>query len=149
MSAGDCPGPGTIYSDEVEKLVSAEILHKLKLFTPLLSGREIVSSEKTDSESAAFLKIDGEIHDLMACLKSADDERLHCINERIRDLHRRKQELERSRSMASDLRARAPVIDPCSIPWSELNFESKREITEQLIRVIYVTERSISIEGLI
>ena len=146
MNTGVCPGPGTIYSDEVENHVRSEIIRRLGSFAPLVPRqvKELVSKEY--SRPLELVKINNEINALVDRVNNADAELMHYINERIRELDGRKNALERHIIAGGCETSDYPGIDPRSMPWSQLDFEAQRQITEQLIRVIRITSCSISIE---
>ena len=106
--------------------------------------KELVSKEY--SRPLELVKINNEINALVDRVNNADAELMHYINERIRELDGRKNALERHIIAGGSETSDYPGIDPRSMPWSQLDFEAQRQITEQLIRVIRITSCSISIE---
>lgn len=147
MNSKACEGPGTIYSDEFEQLILDEINNKLAQFEHLRKQNEIGVSPELTTLNIEHAKIESEIPSLMERLSSADDVMYRYISDRIGELDARKQEVNKS---ISELKLRQEVgyaeIRNHVSKWEELSFPDKRQVIDQLIKVISATNDNVKIQ---
>lgn len=147
LNSKACEGPGTIYSDELEQIIYCEMRKKLEQFKVLRKRSGETANPELTALSVELTQVEGEIASLMDRMAGADDTLFRYIGERIRELDGRKQELTR-RSAELKLRKDADYaeIEGHLSMWDELEFEDKRQVVDQLIRVIYATSNEVRIE---
>ncbi|MEA4921536.1 MAG: recombinase family protein [Clostridiaceae bacterium] len=147
MSTRACPGPGTIYSDEVEQIVCEQIIKKLAKFTTLRKRIIKPANSQLAALNVELAQIESGITSLMDRLPDSDDTLFRYIAQRIHELDGKKQELsKRISELKLCKQADYTEINNHLTMWEELSFEDKRQTVDQLIRVIYATSDSIKIE---
>jgi len=147
MNSKACAGPGTIYSDEVEQLIGHEIRNKLAQFVVLRKRKDDKSKAKASAINIELTQVKNEINSLTERMAEADDIMFHYISERIQELDKKKQILqEKNSEMIKKEKGDYIEIRTHSTMWNQLSFEDKRQVVDQLIRVIYATSDLIRIE---
>lgn len=147
MNSKACEGPGTIYSDEFEQLIYDEMRKKLAQFKALKKRKGNILNPELTTLNVELTQVDGEINALMDCLAAADDTLFRYISGRVKELDGKKQELmKRVSELKLHKEADYTEIRNHLTMWQELSFDNKRQIVDQLIRVIYATSDSIKIE---
>lgn len=97
--------------------------------------------------SIQLTQVESEIAALMERLSVADDTMFRYISGRIKELDGKKQELmKRISELKLHKEADYTEISNHLTMWDELSFDDKRQMVDQLIRVIYATSDSIKIE---
>lgn len=147
LNSKACCGAGTLYTDEVERLVYSEMKKKLSQFQKLSrSERYVPNSEQTELE-IGLAEIGKEINSLLEKVRDSDNALLRYINERINVLDKRRSEIDRR---IKELKQKKDIpldeIDNHLTMWDELSFDDKRQVVDTLIRVIYATEKKITIQ---
>jgi hypothetical protein len=148
LNSKACPGPGTIYGDDLEKIISQEIGKKITEFTPLTKKSILYESDSILTLNRESDKISEEINAYIDKLMTANEIVAAYINQKMEDLHYRKQMLEQElkqlteRSEADAILSR---ITPKLSEWDGFNFEDKQEIVDILIDVIHVTKEGVEI----
>lgn len=103
---------------------------------------------ETESIKADILRIDDEIHSLMDRMAKADDVVFAYIQQRIKELHTKKSELEHKmqskarKNKSIDIK---PITEPLS-HWDDLSVREKHDIAVEMIDVIYISHFSSEIE---
>ncbi len=103
---------------------------------------------ETESIKADILRIDDEIHSLMDRMAKADDVVFAYIQQRIKELHTKKSELEHKmqskarKNKSIDIK---PITEPLS-HWDDLSVQEKHDIAVEMIDVIYISHFSSEIE---
>lgn len=147
MNSKACAGPGTIYSDEIEELIYHEIRKKLAQFTVLRKRNGNEFNAEMTAISIELVQVNDDINSLMERLTEADDTMFRYISGRIRELDKKKQILQvKISEMKQSEKPNYMEIRNHLSMWETLSFEDKRQIVDQLIRVIYATSDSIKIE---
>ena len=127
-----------VYQAMCERLESLEIARKQK---------EVPDAE-TESVKADILRIDGEIRSLMDRMADADDVVFNYIQQRIKELHAKKSELERKlqtkarKHKAIDTK---PLAEPLA-HWSELSVQEQHDVAAEMIDVVYISHHNEDIE---
>jgi hypothetical protein len=127
-----------IYSVMCERMKSLEIYHKQK-DTPDI---------EVESIKGEILKLDTEIRSLMDRMAEADDVVFAYIQQRIKELHSRKSELERKlQTKARKHRAinTKPLTEPLAM-WDTLTVQEKHDVAAEMIEVVYISHHSEDIE---
>lgn len=147
LNSKACCGAGTLYTDEVEKLVYCEMKKKLSQFRKLSSsGSCVPDTEQTELEIERA-GIDTEINSLLEKVRDSDNALFRYINDRINDLDKRKNGIEeRIKELKQKKDIPVDEIDNHLTMWDELSFDDKRQVADTLIRVIYATEKKITIQ---
>ena len=147
MNAKNCKGAGTLYTEEVEQLVLGEMKQKLRQFRTLSGKKTYAPNIELTKLEVELAEIDKEINSLVEKVRNSDNVLFRYINERINELDKRKnvindriRELNRKKDIPVD------EIDNHLTMWDELSFEDKRQVVNTLIRVIYATEKKITIQ---
>jgi DNA invertase Pin-like site-specific DNA recombinase len=148
LNSKACPGPGTIYGDDLEKIISQEIGKKITEFTPLTKKSILYESDSILSLNREIDEISVEINAYIDKLMTANEIVATYINQKMEELHYRKQMLEQElkqlteRSEADAILSR---ITPRLSEWDGFSFEDKQEIVDILIDVIHVTKEGVEI----
>ncbi len=127
-----------IYKAMCERIKSLEIARKQKE-TPDI---------ETESIKADILRIDDEIRSLMDRMAEADDVVFAYIQQRIKELHAKKSDLERKLQTKARKRKAIdtkPLAEPLA-NWDSLSVQEKHDIAADMIEVIYISHNSEDIE---
>jgi len=147
MNTKTCPGPGTVYSDEIELLVYAEIEQKLASFGTLSDPKAKIPDSHLHTLNIELTKIENEMRSLANRLPDAGDTLFLFIKEQLHFLsEKRSALLDRISMLNLGSGCGAPFLDPTAIPWEHLTFDDKRRVIDLLIRVIHVSSHQITIE---
>ena len=128
----------SVYTAMCERMEQIEIAHKQKE-APDAEAESI----KTD-----ILKLDVEIRSLMDRMAEADDVVFSYIQQKIKELHLQKSELER-RLQTKARKHRDIDTKPLQEPlakWEELSVQEKHDIAAEMIEVVYISHNSEDIE---
>ena len=147
LNSKNCKGAGTLYTDEAEQVVCNEIREKLEMFGKLSCyGQDMPNAELIQLENE-LAETDKEINALLEKVGNADTALFQYINLRITSLDQRKNEIN---ERIKDLRRRRDALvdetDDHLTAWEELSFDDKRQVVDTLIRVIYATGEKIIIQ---
>lgn len=147
MNSKACGGAGTLYTDDIEKIVSDEIKNKLSEFEKLSCGEEKNFCPERTALEAELAETEKEINGLLEKLNDSDSVLFQYINKRVSVLDKRRSDIaERLDELNMKKSKPAEVISGHVSMWEELGFEDKRRVTDALIRVIYVTDKRIMIQ---
>lgn len=147
MNSRSCTGPGTIYSDEFEALIYNEMRKKLAEFETLRKKQGSRTNPELTTVKVELAQVEEEISSLMSKIASADEVLSRYIGNRINELDARKQELSKQiGELSKHKETDYAEINNHLTMWEELSFDDKRQVVDQLIRVIYATSDSIKIE---
>ncbi|MBR1444944.1 MAG: recombinase family protein [Firmicutes bacterium] len=131
----------SIRPSEVEEKVFEAMKERLEQLVIEKKENEKPDS-KTESIKAEIIKADEEIKKLMEKLANADDVLFEYINNRVKELHTKKSELETA--LQSKVRKikrvyTSPLEEPLS-HWDELSMKEKHDVAATVIDVIYVSD---------
>lgn len=120
------------------RIASLEIAHKQK---------EAPDTE-VESVKAGILRIDTEIRSLMDRMADADDVVFDYIQQRIKELHARKSEMERQ--LQTKVRRRRqidtkPLAEPMAL-WDKLTVQEKHDFAAEIIETVYISHHNDEIE---
>ena len=121
-----------------ERLQQIEIAHKQKEAPDM----------EAESIKGDILKLDNEIRSLMDRMAEADDVVFAYIQQRIKELHSRKSELERKLQTKSRKRKAIntkPLTEPLAM-WDTLTVQEKHDVAAEMIEVVYISHHSEDIE---
>lgn len=149
MDSGACPGAGVIHADDLEGVVSREIVRRLEEFPILLPGGDALP----ESPEAAALRreralAEQELGALTEKVALADGALLSWIGRRMEELAEKSRELDRALAGLNARResdAQDRGIRGCSAMWSGLTLDEKRRAADLLIEVIYATSEEVQI----
>lgn len=123
-----------VYKAMCERMESLEIARKQK-GTPDL---------ETESVKTDILKLDTEIRSLMDRMAEADDVVFAYIQQKIKELHSKKSELERklqTKSRKHKAVDTKPLAEPLA-KWNTLSVQEKHDIAAEMIDVIYISHNN-------
>ena len=123
-----------VYNAMCERIKSLEIARKQKE-TP---------DKEAESIKADILRLDDEIRSLMDKMAGADDVVFGYIQQRIKELHSKKSELERKMQVKARKR-KAIDTKPLEEPlknWDSLIVQEKHDVAAEIIDVIYISHHS-------
>ena len=146
MNSGGCKGGGTIYTDEIEAIVGDEIRKKLAQLGNISNCKaESVNSDLLE-KNVQLAQVEREIAALLGRLTEADGVLLRYIKQRIEELDGKKRAL--AEDIARHQRGAEGGAEISDLPslWDALCFDDKRQVVEQLIRVICVTGDHVRIQ---
>ena len=127
-----------VYMAMCERMKQIEIAHKQKAAPDM----------EAESVKGDILKLDTEIRSLMDRMAEADDVVFAYIQQRIKELHSKKSELERKLQTKTRKRRAIdtkPLADPLA-RWSELSVQEKHDVAAEMIEVVYLSHHSEDIE---
>ena len=136
-----------IHIDDIAQKVYEAMCERVESLEIAKREKETPDTE-TESIKADILRLDGEIRFLMDRMAEADDVVFAYIQQRIKELHSKKAELERKlqtkarKHKAIDTK---PLAEPLA-NWTELSVQDKHDIAAELIEVIYISRNSDRIE---
>ncbi|MBR6069512.1 MAG: hypothetical protein IKP78_02835 [Ruminococcus sp.] len=103
---------------------------------------------EVESVKADILRHDTEIRSLMDRMAEADDVLFAYIQQRIKELHSRKSELERKLQTKARKRKAIdtkPLVEPLAM-WDTLTVQEKHDVAAEMIEVIYISHHNEDIE---
>lgn len=147
MDTKACPGPGTIYTDDMEEIVYQEMRKKMAQWATLRRQQGPAADPELTTLRVRLTQVEAEIAALVDRLTAADDVMYRYISDRVSQLDAQKQELqrqieERGRHKELDFREISNHLDT----WEALTFQDKRRVVDQLIQVIHATHDAIQIQ---
>ena len=128
----------SVYAAMCERLQQIEIAHKQKEAPDM----------EVESIKGDILKLDTEIRSLMDRMAEADDVVFAYIQQRIKELHSKKSELERKLQTKSHKRKAIntkPLTEPLAM-WDTLTVQEKHDVAAEMIEVVYISHLSEDIE---
>lgn len=147
MDTKACPGPGTIYTDDMEEIVYQEMRKKMAQWATLRRQQGPAADPELTTLRVRLTQVEAEIAALVDRLTAADDVMYRYISSRVSQLDAQKQELqrqieERGRHRELDFHEISNHLDT----WEALTFQDKRRVVDQLIQVIHATHDAIQIQ---
>ena len=103
---------------------------------------------ETESVKTDILKLDTEIRSLMDRMAEADDVVFAYIQQRIKELHAKKSELERklqTKARKHKTIDTKPLVEPLAV-WDTLSVQEKHDIAAEMIEAVYISHNSNEIE---
>ena len=132
---------------KLEEIVLQEMREHIGMLQIVKKQKNAPDAESETMENE-IIKIEGEIHSLMEKMAEADAVVFGYIQQRIKELHAKKTELERKmQTRARKLKAveSNPLEKPLS-EWETLSVQKKHEIASAMIDVIYLNHENNQIE---
>ena len=132
---------------DVEKQVFEAMTMRMNELEIAHKQKEIPDME-TESIKTDILKLDAEIRSLMDRMTEADDVVFAYIQQRIRELHAKKLELERrlqTKARKHKVIDIKPLVEPPAV-WDTLSVQEKHDIATEMIEVVYISHNSNEIE---
>ena len=129
--------------DELEDKVFEEMKKRLESIEIARREKEMIDPE-AESIKTELIEIDGEIRSLMDKMAKADDVVFAYIQQRIKELHAKKTDLDRrlhNRERKQKEIESNPLLEPLS-KWDTLSVQEKHDLAEQIIEVIYISHNS-------
>ena len=147
MNSKSCCGAGTLYTDEVEQLLCNMIRKKLSMFPTLSNYRDDVPDKMVTELETELAETEVEINSLLEKVSCSDTVLFRYINERINTLDKKRAEIIKSlTNLKSKKKIQSHEIDYHLALWEELSFNDKRQVADTLIRVIYASEKKLTIQ---
>ena len=128
----------SVYTAMCARMEQIEIAHKQKEAPDM----------EVESVKGDILKLDTEIRSLMDRMAEADDVVFAYIQQRIKELHSRKSELERKLQTKARKRKAIdtkPLVEPLAM-WDTLTVQEKHDVAAEMIEVVYISHNSEDIE---
>ena len=127
--------------DEVEQIVFAAMKERLESLAVAKSEQQRPDTE-AESIKTEIIRADEEIRKLMDRLADADDVLFGYIQDRVKQIHSKKSNLEEK--LRSKIRKHkeidtAPLADPMA-RWDSLTVEEKHALAVTMIDVVYVSD---------
>ena len=133
--------------DDIEKQVFEAMTMRMNELEITCKQKESPDSE-TESIKTDILKLDTEIRSLMDRMAEADDVVFAYIQQRIKELHAKKSELERklqTKARKHKTIDTKPLAEPLAV-WDTLSVQEKHDIAAEMIEVVYISHNSNEIE---
>lgn len=147
LNSKACKGAGTLYTDDIENLVYAEMKKKLSQFSVLRKNLPSVPDSQISSLEIEISGYEAEINSLMNKVADADPILIKYINERISDLDSKKTNAqERLRELRQKSDFSVCETENHLTMWEELSFEDKRIVADTLIHIIHATSDKVTIQ---
>lgn len=147
LGSKNCKGAGTLYADEIEQLVYAEIKSKLAQFPVLSTPAAAVPSAELRELEAELGEVNRETELLLNKVGGSDAVLFRYINDRINALEQRKTDISgKIKEYEKQEVITADGTDLHHTLWEELSFTDKRQVCDTLIQAVYATEKSIIIQ---
>ena len=127
-----------MYTAMCARMKQIEIAHKQKEAPDM----------EVESVKADILRLDTEIRSLMDRMAEADDVVFAYIQQRIKELHSRKSELERKLQTKARKRKAIdtkPLVEPLA-NWDTLTVQEKHDVAAEMIEVVFISHNSEDIE---
>ncbi len=127
--------------DEVEATVFQAMKKRLESLV-IAKSEKLKPDEEAENITTGIIRLDNEIRKLMDKLADADDILFEYIQNRIKELHTKKSELEeklRTKARKHKDIDTAPLSDPMS-RWESLTVDEKHLLAITMIDVIYVSD---------
>lgn len=132
-----------IRPDEVEKQVYEAM--KQRVNTLVIAKKEAKNlNPETESIKADIIRIDNEIRGMLDKLSKADTILFDYINQRVKELHSKKLELEQKLNTQTRKHKTIdtkPIEEPMS-RWDNLTMQEKHEFALSMIDVVYVSDET-------
>lgn len=143
-----CDRNDTMYLEDIEAVVESQIINKIKELSEVKINVKKKFDNKANEIKIKISKIDEDITVLMDKILLANETLMQYINNKINELDQQKrellEELQKENNKADDLGDINKVIER-AVNFSELDFESKKEISKLLINRIEVKSNKITI----
>ncbi len=133
--------------DDIEKQVFKAMKMRVNELEIARKQKEVPDME-TESIKTDILKFDTEIRSLMDRMAEADDVVFAYIQQRIKELHAKKSELERklqTKARKHKVIDTKPLAEPLAV-WDTLSVQEKHDIAAEIIEVVYISHNSNEIE---
>lgn len=148
MTHQDCVARGyKVKIADIENCVFEEMSKRVNELEIAHKQNEAPDLE-TESIKTDIQKLDNEIRSLMDRMAEADDVVFSYIQQRIKELHAKKSELERKlqtkarKHKAIDTK---PLVEPLAV-WDTLSVQEKHNLAAEMIDVVYISHNSENIE---
>jgi len=147
MNSKACPGPGTIYTNELEALIYEQMKNKLAEFKTLNKQKRGKANPELPTLNIALAKVNAEINSLMAKLSDANDTMFRYINSRIEELDIKRNEIDmRIAELSKQKEIEVGQIIHHIKNWERLEFDDRRQVIDQLIKRIHAANDKVTIE---
>lgn len=133
--------------DEIEECAYMAMCERMKQIEIAHKQKEAPDME-AESIKGDILKLDTEIRSLMDRMAETDDVVFAYIQQRIKELHSRKSELERklqTKSRKCKAINTKPLTEPLAV-WDTLTVQEKHDVAAEMIEVVYISHHSEDIE---
>ena len=133
--------------DEIEESAYMAMCARMEQIEIAHKQKEAPDME-VESVKADILRLDTEIRSLMDRMAEADDVVFAYIQQRIKELHSRKSELERKLQTKARKRKAIdtkPLVEPLAM-WDSLTVQEKHDVAAEMIEVIYLSHHNEDIE---
>lgn len=133
--------------DDIEKQVFEAMTMRINELEIAHKQKETPDTE-TESIKTDILKLDAEIRSLMDRMAEADDVVFTYIQQRIKEIHAKKSELER-KLQTKARKHRTIDVKPLTKPmavWDTLLVQEKHDIAAEMIEAVYISHNSNDIE---
>lgn len=148
MNSKACEGAGTIYADEFEQMIFNEIVSKLEIFQTLSINENKHTNPRVNEINIELQMIESEINKLIDKLSEANDILMSYINNKIKELDKRKQALKTESEKLSinkiDEKKVIHIKQGIS-KWDSISNADKNEIARALIERITATSELVEI----
>ena len=137
----------SIRIDDVEDQVFGALQERIKMLE-IAHKQKGTPDIETESIKGDILKLDTEIRSLMDRMAEADDVVFAYIQQRIKELHSKKAELEHKLQTKARKRRSIdtkPLQEPLS-KWDELTAQENHDVAAEMIEVVYISHHGEDIE---
>lgn len=132
---------------ELEPQILAAMRERIKTLEIARKHKETPDME-AESIKADIIRLDGDIHNLMDRMVNADDVVFEYIQQKIKELHNKKSELERKLQTKARKHKELdtkPLTEPLA-NWDNLSIQEKHDLVAEMIDVIYISHYNKEIE---
>ena len=144
-----CVGCGTLHVVEVEKVLYAEMCHKMEEFQTLTGGNDIRVNPKLTELQMELAQIETEIEQLLDTLTGANAVLMSYANNKIEELDTKRQSLLGAvAEMTNDSLNQKQInkITGYLNDWENVELEDKRTVLDEMVLKVNLTSESFQIE---
>ena len=144
-----CEGCGTLHLVEVEKVLYAEMCHKMKEFQTLTGGGDTKVNSKLTTLQMELTQVETKIEKLLDTLTGANAVLMSYANNKIEELDAQRQSLSKAiAEMTADSLNQKQVdkISDYLNDWENVEIEDKRTVLDEMVLKVSMTSESFQIE---
>ena len=147
----ECEGGGPMRLSEMEALIYAAMVEKLKAFKVIQGQiKSAKANPKLTAKQAELARVESEIDNLIDSLKDASSTLMSYVNAKIEELDTKRRDLSRSVAAmtieSSVSPERIAAISDYLGNWDNISFDEKRQVADALITRVRATSENVAIE---
>ena len=149
MKANDCASSGMIKAEKLENDIYLKIVRKLEEFETLSASNHVTTNPKLAKLQAELAEIEQAIENHINSISSFEPAVLAYINEKVKALDGKKNELVKAiREMSVSVLevGQISILKGYLAKWQDLSMDDKRQVCNLLIKTIRATSKEVTID---